>query len=224
MASNSVKGATARALGVSPVLIPERLRNRLNGYLWYKTIPQSIIDDAPEAGESVNYTPKPIQSGSHTYLRNIVILDTLFDDPKLVKQLMLNELKGKKLDDCLTGFLQLNAAKLDLLKSMQPMQESILSFLKKTDIDWHKEELPYPYTDGEYASPLIAANLNQDTDLSVYDEALKFFLSKKYKEALQLIENQPSHFTSSESSLLKSILMQKKAEHTEYADYLAKFS
>jgi hypothetical protein len=153
-----------------------------------------------------------------------VILDTLFDDPKLVKQLMLNELKGKKLDDCLTGFLQLNAAKLDLLKSMQPMQESILSFLKKTDIDWHKEELPYPYTDGEYASPLIAANLNQDTDLSVYDEALKFFLSKKYKEALQLIENQPSHFTSSESSLLKSILMQKKAEHTEYADYLAKFS
>ena len=224
MADTSVKGVTAFALGVSPALIPERLRNRLNGYIRNKTIPKSMIEDVPETTESVSYTPKPIQPGSHTYLRNIVILDTLFDDPKLVKQLMLNELKGKKLDKCLKDFLQLNTAKLDLLKSMLPMQENILSFLKKTNIDWYNEELPYPYADGEYASPLIAANLSQDTDLSVYDEALKFFLLKQYKEALLLIESQPSQFTSSESFLLKSILLQKKTQYSEYADYLEKFS
>ena len=106
MADTSIKGVTAAALGVSPALIPERLRNRLNGYIRNKTIPKSMIATVPSTSESISYTPKPIQSGSQTYLRNVVILDTLFDDPKLVKKLMLNKLNNDEVNQCIVTLRQ----------------------------------------------------------------------------------------------------------------------
>lgn len=224
MAKFSIKEETAKALSVEPALIPERLRNRLNGYLRNDTIPKAMIGEAPTTSESHNYTPKPIKQGNQTYLRNIVFLDTLFDDPKVVKSLILNDYEKDERNQCLQDFQQLNIAKLDLLKSMLPMQESILNFLQRDDIDWNTEEIPYPYTEGRYASPLIAANLNQSHDLSIYDQALKHFLNKDYRQALNLIESHQDQFISSDTSLLRVLIEHKYAEYKEYAEYLANFS
>lgn len=224
MAKQSIKSETAKALGISAAYIPDRLRNRLNGYLRNKTIPKAMIEEAPKTSESHKYNPKPIKQGNHTYLRNIVFLDTLFDDPTLVKKIILNEHTETERKQCLKELEQLNIAKLDLLKSMLPMQESILNFLQRDDIDWNTEEIPYPYAEGRYASPLIAANLNQSHDLNTYDQTLKHFLNKDYRQALDLIENNQDQFISSETSLLRVLIEQKYAEYKEYAEYLANFT
>lgn len=224
MASQSVRYATAKALGISPAYIPECLRNRLNGYLRNKTIPEAMIAEVPSSSDSHNYSPKPIRQGNHTYLRNVVFLDTLFDDPKIVKKIVLNKYSEEERKQVILGLKNLHIAKLDLLKSMIPMQDVILSFLQRGDIDWNSEEVPYPYQEGHNASPLIAANLSHERDLSIYDQTLKHFLNKDYRQALDLIESHPNEFIDSDSSLLRIVIEQKYTEYQEYADYLASFT
>lgn len=224
MASQSVKYETAKALGINPAYIPECLRNRLNGYLRNKTIPESMIAEVPSSTESHNYNPKPIRQGNHTYLRNVVFLDTLFDDPKIVKKIILKKYSEEERKQVLQELKQLHIAKLDLLKSTLPMQDAILSFLQRDDIDWNKEEVPYPYQEGHNASPLIAVNLSHERDLSIYDQTLKYFLNKDYRQALDLIKSHPNEFSDSDSSLLRIVIEQKYAEYQEYADYLASFT
>ncbi len=224
MAGNSVNAIAAQALGISKDLIPERLRNRLNGYIRNETIPNSMIEAAPDTSESRDYTVKPIKDGTQTYLRNIVILDTLFDDPKLVKKLILNKLKTNTREESLFNLKKVNASKLDLLQSMEPMLHEIHEFLNRDDIDWVNEEIPYPYEDGAYSSPLISANLAHAPDSSVYDQALGFFYSKSYAKALQLINSNPEAFISNDTCLLRIILEEKQTTHQEYADHLAKYS
>jgi len=223
MAKQSIKSETAKALGISPSYIPDRLRNRLNGYLRNNTIPKAMIEEAPKTSESHKYNPKPIKQGNHTYLRNIVFLDTLFDDPTLVKKIILNEHTETERKQCLKDLEQLNITKLDLLKSMLPMQETILSFLQRKDIDWNTEEVPYPYQDGHNASPLIAVSLSHDRDLSIYDRTLKHFFNKDYRQALDLIQSHPDEFLSNDTSLLRIMIEQKYSEYQEYANYLANF-
>lgn len=224
MASQSVKYATAKALDINPAYIPECLRNRLNGYLRNKTIPETMIAEAPSSSDSHNYSPKPIRQGNHTYLRNVVFLDTLFDDPKIVKKIILNKYSEEERKQVLHELKQLHIAKLDLLKSTLPMQDSILSFLQRDDIDWNKEEVPYPYQEGYNASPLIAVNLSHERDLSIYDQTLKCFLNKDYRQALDLVKSHPNEFIDSETSLLRIVIEQKHSEYQEYANYLAQFS
>ncbi len=223
MAKNSIKDATALALGISPVYIPEGLRNKLNGYVKSGTIPSSMIDEVPLSSESHVYTPKPITNGNQTFLRNIVYLDTLFDQPKIVRGLITNKFDEKQRLKLLVDLQNLNAAKLDTLKSMLPVQDEIIEFLKREDIDWNTEQLPYPFEGGPNASPLIAANLSFASDLSIYDQTLKSFLSKDYRKAYDLVQNNLEQFLTSEASLLSIIINQKYAEYQEYAEYLASF-
>jgi len=220
MAGNSINAMAAQALGISKDLIPERLRNRLNGYIRNETIPNCMIEATPDTSESRDYTVKPIKDGTQTYLRNIVILDTLFDDPKLVKKLILNKLKTNTREESLFNLKQVNAAKLDLLQSMEPMLHKIHNFLNRDDIDWVNEEIPYPYDDGAYSSPLIAANLAHDRNPSVYDQALSLYYTESYAKALQLIKSNPKAFISNDTSLLRITLEKKLAVHQEYYDYL----
>ena len=219
--ASSIKKAAARALGVSHALIPERLRNRLNGYLKKGIIPDSMIAAIPETSDSRDYTPKPIRQGNEVYLRNLVYLDTLFDDTKVVEKLILDKFTTKDRHQCLEDFKKLNIAKHKLLKSMLPMQDEVISFLEREDIDWATEEMPYPYV--EYASPLIAANLVKDEELSTYDQALKCFLDRDLRGGLDLISNNPSQFTSADAALLKQMINREYAQYKEYADYLASF-
>lgn len=217
--ASSIRKETARALGVDYNLIPERLRNRLNGYVKNETIPAYMVDEVPADSESHQYTPKPITSGNHTYLKNLVFLDTLFDDTKIVKGLILNQYDYKKRRKCLEDFQRESIARLDLLKSMLPMLDSVLDFLAQDNIDWNQDELPYPYTD----SQLLSANLNQSFDLSIYDQALKSLLNKDLKSAHQLLQEHPTHFANADSMHLKCLIEQRYAEYQEYAEYLASF-
>ena len=219
MAKNSIKDATALALGISPAYIPEGLRNKLNGYVKSGTIPSSMIDGVPLTSESHVYTPKPIISGNQTYLRNIVYLDTLFDQPKVVRGLITNTFDEKQRSNLLADLQKLNAAKLETLKSMLPVQDEIIEFLKREDIDWNTEQLPYPFEGGPNASPLIAANLSLASDLSIYDQTLKCFLNKDYRKAYDLVQENPAQFLTSDTSLLSIIINQKYAEYQEYAEY-----
>ena len=224
MTGKSVNAVAAEALGISATLIPNKLRNRLNGYIRNKAIPESMIETASNTSQSREYEKKPIKDGSQTYLRNIVILDTLFDDPKIVKKLVLNTLKKKDREKSLFNLQYINAAKLNLLQSMGPMMSEIQDFLTRDDIDWKKEVIPYPYEDGAYSSPLIAANLLQDANPSIYDQALSHYYYKDYTAALQVVNNYPEEFMGPETSLLRIILEEKQATHQEYADYLATFN
>ncbi len=222
MAGNSINAMTAKALGISKSLIPEKLRLRLYGYR--NLIPDSMLGAAPDSSESRSYEKKTIKDSSETFLRNIVILDTIFDDPKIVKQLIQNKLQKDTREESLLNLKRINAAKLDLLQSMGPMLNDIYHFLSRDNINWINEEIPYPYEDGAYSSPLIAANLAHDTDPSIYDQALSLYYSKSYAAALQVINNKPVEFVGIDTSLLRVILEEKQAVHQEYADYLANFN
>jgi hypothetical protein len=168
-------------------------------------------------------TPRPIMSGNDTYLRNIVYLDTVFDKPKTVMGLITNKFNEKELLKLLSNLQKNNAAKLDLLKSILPAQDEIIKFLKRDDIDWTTEQLPYPFEGGPHAPQIIAANLSLASDLSIYDQTLKLFLNKGYREAYDLVQVHPEQFLTNDTSLLCMIIEQKYAEYQEYAEYLASF-
>ncbi|MCZ2722359.1 hypothetical protein O1D97_12160 [Marinomonas sp. 15G1-11] len=217
--TKSIRKETAIALGIDHSLIPERLRNRLNGYLKNGTIPKSMINDVPETSESHQYTPRPIANGNQVFLRNLVFLDTLFDDTKAVKCFIHNSYTPSQRADFLNIFQRESIAKLELFKSLIPMLDTVLEFLKQDSIDWNVDELPCPYKD----SKLMVANLSLRHDLSIYDQALKFLLNQDLRNAYQLLHDNPEQFSNADAMHLKVLIEQRYAEYSEYAEYLKNF-
>jgi hypothetical protein len=217
--TKSIKQETAIALGIDHSLIPERLRNRLNGYLKNKTIPSSLIDNVPETSESHKYTPRPIINGNQVFLRNLVFLDTLFDDTKAVKRFIHNSYTHTEREEFLNTFHRESIAKLELFKSLIPMLDSVLDFLKQDNIDWNVDELPCPYTN----TKLMVANLSLKHDLSIYDQTLKYLLNQDLRNAHQLLQDNPEQFANVDAIHLKTLIEQRYAEYSEYAEYLKNF-
>tara|TARA_R110001632_G_scaffold160827_2_gene279190 strand:+ start:1899 stop:2555 length:657 start_codon:yes stop_codon:yes gene_type:complete len=217
--TKSIKKETAIALGIDHSLIPERLRNRLNGYLDNGTIPRSMVNDVPHTSESHKYTPRPIVDGNQVFLRNLVFLDTLFDDTKAVKCFIRNSYTHTQRTEFLSTFHRESIAKLELFKSLIPMLDSVLDFLKQDNIDWNVDELPCPYTN----TKLMIANLSLRHDLSIYDQTLKYLLNQDLRNAHQLLQDNPEQFANADAIHLKTLIEQRYAEYSEYAEYLKNF-
>ncbi|AWY01092.1 hypothetical protein A8139_14720 [Marinomonas primoryensis] len=217
--TKSIKKETAIALGIDHSLIPERLRNRLNGYLDNGTIPRSMVNDVPHTSESHKYTPRPIVDGNQVFLRNLVFLDTLFDDTKAVKRFIHNSYTHTEREEFLNTFHRESIAKLELFKSLIPMLDSILDFLEQDNIDWNVDELPCPYTN----TKLMVANLSLKHDLSIYDQTLKYLLNQDLRNAHQLLQDNPEQFANADAIHLKTLIEQRYAEYSEYAEYLKNF-
>lgn len=217
--TRSIKKEAAIALGIDHSLIPERLRNRLNGYLKNGTIPSHMVNDVPETSESHQYRPRPIVDGNQVFLRNLVFLDTLFDDTKAVKGFIHNSYTHLQRTEFLYNFQRESIAKLELFKSLIPMLDSVLEFLKQDSIEWNVDELPCPYTD----TKLMVANLSLRHDLSIYDQTLKYLLNQDLRNAYQLLQDNPEQFASTDARLLRTLIEHRYAEYSEYAEYLKNF-
>jgi hypothetical protein len=93
---NSIAAVASRALGIEQKFLPECLRNRLNYYVKDNSLKKQLLDESDKDSESIKYTSRPVRAGNKTYIRNLVILDTLFEDKKIVTKWLNGEAISKE--------------------------------------------------------------------------------------------------------------------------------
>ena len=197
------------------------LRSRLNYYVKDKNLKAKLLDEADKKSESVDYVPKPIKAGNHTFIRNLVILDTLFEDKKLV----VNWLNGEKINtESFDQFAREWRAKKLLFQALDKRIGDLRLFLSDENIDWSKDEIPYPFSEGQYSSlEMIANTIEFDTHSSPYDLALKAVIEGEFGVLGKLITNNPNAFISEQGQWLVTLYNTKKAEYEEYNLLLNKY-
>lgn len=219
--NKSIAAVACQALGIDRNLLPERLRSRLNYYVKDKNLKAKLLDEADKKSESVDYVPKPIKAGNHTFIRNLVILDTLFEDKKLV----VNWLNGEKINtESFDQFAREWRAKKLLFQALDKRIGDLRLFLSDENIDWSKDEIPYPFSEGQYTSlEMIANTIEFDTHSSPYDLALKAVLEGEFGVLGKLITTNQDAFTSEQGQWLVTLYNTKKAEYEEYSLLLNKY-
>lgn len=219
--NTSIAAVACQALGIDRNLLPERLRSRLNYYVKDKTLKAKLLDQQDVNSESVDYVPKPIKAGNHTFIRNLVILDTLFEDKKLV----VNWLNGKEVDAAsFDQFASEWKAKKILFQALDKRVGDLRIFLLSNKKDWAQDEIPYPFTEGKYSSmEMIADSIEFDANASAYDLALKAVIKGEFGTLGKLITDNPNDFISEHGEWLVQLYNSKKAEYEEYNQLLNKY-
>ena len=219
--NTSIAAVACQALGIDRNLLPERLRSRLNYYVKDKNLNAKLLDEADIKSESVDYIPKPIKAGNHIFIRNLVILDTLFEDKKLV----VKWLNGEKVNsENFEQFAKEWKAKKLLFQALDRRIGDLRLFLINKNIDWSQDEIPYPFSDGKYSSmELIANSIELDNQSSPYDLALKAVIDGEFGALGKLISNNPGAFINEHGQWLVNLYNTKKAEYEEYSMLLNKY-
>ena len=219
--NKSIAAVACQALGIERNFLPERLRSRLNYYVKDKNLKAKLLDEQDLQSESVDYVPKPIKAGNHTFIRNLVILDTLFEDKKLV----VKWLNGESIDaSSFDHFASEWKAKKILFQALDIRVGDLRRFLLSDTQDWSQDEIPYPFNDGQYSSiEMIADSIEFDDNPSVYDLALKAVLERQFATLGKLITDNPNAFMSLQGEWLIKLYHSKKAEYEEYAALLNKY-
>lgn len=219
--NTSIAAVACQALGIDRNLLPERLRSRLNYYVKDKNLKAKLLDQQDVNSESVDYVPKPIKAGNHTFIRNLVILDTLFEDKKLV----VNWLNGKEVDAAsFDQFASEWKAKKILFQALDKRVGDLRIFLLSNKKDWAQDEIPYPFTEGKYSSmEMISDSIEFDANASAYDLALKAVIKGEFGTLGKLITDNPNDFISEHGEWLVQLYNSKKAEYEEYNQLLNKY-
>ncbi|WP_354622941.1 hypothetical protein [Psychromonas sp. MME2] len=219
--NTSIAAIACEALGIQRNLLPERLRGRLNYYVKDKKLKAKLLDQKDANSESVDYVPKPIKPGNHTFIRNLVILDTLFEDKKLV----INWLSGEAMEAAsFDQFANEWRAKKILFQALDKRVTDLRAFLLSGEKDWSQDEIPYPFNEGKYSSmEMIAASIEFDENSSAYDLALKAVIQGQFGVLGKLIENNPQAFISEHGEWLVQLYHSKEAEYEEYSQLLNKY-
>lgn len=219
--NKSIAAVACQALGIDRNLLPERLRSRLNYYVKDKNLKAKLLDEADKESESVDYVPKPIKAGNQIFIRNLVILDTLFEDKKLV----VKWLSGEKINtENFEQFAKEWKAKKILFHALDKRIGDLRLFLSDEHIDWSQDEIPYPFNEGQYSSlEMIANSIEFDTQSSPYDLALKAVIEGEFGVLGKLITKNPDAFISEHGQWLVTLYNTKKAEYEEYSLLLNKY-
>lgn len=219
--NSSIAAIACQVLGIQKKFLPERLRNRLNYYVKDKNLQAKLLDQQDVNSESVDYVPKPIKAGNQTLVRNLIILDTLFEDKKLV----VNWLNGKAIGSAsFDQFAREWKAKKILFQALDKRVADLRAFLLSEEKDWSQDEIPYPFDEGKYSSmEMIAASIEFDTNASVYDLALKAVIKGEFGTLGKLLTDNPNDFISEHGEWLVQLYNSKKAEYEEYNQLLNKY-
>jgi len=217
----SIVAVACQALGIERQFLPEKLRNRLNYYVGDKGLKDKLIDEASVDSESIHNKSKPIKNGNHIFIRNLVILDTLFEDRKVVVKWLNGEPVEASMFD---RFASEWKAKKVLFEALDKKVVDIRDFLLGENKDWSQEEIPYPFNGGKYSSiDMIAKSIEFDVNPSAYDLALKAVLGGEFGKLGQLITENPEHFVSAQGEWLIQLYDAKKTEYEDYAKFLNKY-
>tara|TARA_R110001606_G_scaffold27733_1_gene88486 strand:+ start:1130 stop:1801 length:672 start_codon:yes stop_codon:yes gene_type:complete len=219
--NTSIAAVACQALGIDRNLLPERLRSRLNYYVKDKNLKAKLLDAPDIKSESRDYASKPIKAGNHVFIRNLIILDTLFEDKKLV----VKWLNGEKINTAsFDQFAKEWRAKKLLFQALDKRIGDLRLFLSDENIDWSQDEIPYPFNEGQYSSlEMIANSIEFDTQSSPYDLALKAVIEGEFGVLGKLITDNPDAFISEHGQWLVTLYNTKKAEYEEYSLLLNKF-
>lgn len=217
----SIAAVASDALGIDQKFLPERLRNRLNYYVKDKSLKAQLLDQPELLSESRIYTPKPIRKGNKNFIRNLVILDTLFEDKKIVTRWVNGEkISKEKLEQ---HFAEWRAKKM-LYQALESRLPALDTFLTRDDIDWTEDEIPYPFSDGEYSSVELIANvITADNTPSLYDSAIKAVITNQFGELGQILERSTDSFKNGEGQWLNQLYIAKRKEYEEYHALLNKY-
>jgi hypothetical protein len=217
----SIAAVAAKALGIEPKLLPERLRNRLNYYVKDSSLKARLLDESEPLTESRDYTPRPVRAGNQNFVRNLVILDTLFEDKKIViGWLNGGELSSEQLQHYFTEW----RAKKMLYQALESRLSELGEFFSRTDINWSEDEIPYPFRDGVFSSvELIADVITADNRPSPYDSALNAVLTNQFGELGRILEQSPEAFINGDGQWLTLLYQTKRKEYEEYYALLNKY-
>jgi len=213
----SIAARTADALGIPLSKLPEKLRNSLNYYLKNTGI-ANILLQPNNTLYSPHYQDRSISGRNEIFLRNLVLMDTLFDDKKKIVKWINGEQLSK--GDLQSYFSQWQA-KEHLYQSLTAKHTEISSFFQQSSIDWCTEQIPYPFNDGHFSSvDLISQNIAADPAPSLYDQALKLVIGNQYGQLGSLISNHQGYFSVAQYCWLSDLYKTKLQEHQELLDLL----
>ncbi|WP_111976922.1 hypothetical protein [Algibacillus agarilyticus] len=218
---NSIAAIASRALGIEQRFLPERLRNRLNYYVKDESLKEQLLDEADLYSEADKYTSRPIRAGNKNFIRNLIILDTLFEDKKLVT----NWLNGAEIpqDKLEKHFAEWRAKKM-LYQALESRLPELGEFLSKGNIDWVKDEIPYPFSAGEFTSVELIANvITADNTPSPYDSAIKAVINNQFGELGQILDQASAEFVNGDGQWLNLLYQAKRKEYEEFNELLNKY-
>jgi hypothetical protein len=203
---NSIAAVASRALGVERKLLPERLRDRLNYYVKNESLKNRLLSEPDFNSEANKYTPRPIRTGSCKFVRNLVVLDTLFNDYGIVTKCLNDNLPGK---EALGQFFAEWRAKKMLYQALESNLPELEAF----------------FGDGDYSSvDLIAKVIMADNNPSPYDCAIKAVLTNQFEQLGQILEQSSEHFVSVEGQWLVQLYQAKCKEHEDFYELLNKYN
>jgi hypothetical protein len=217
----SIAAVASHALGIDLNLLPKRLRNRLNYYVKDKSLKAQLLDQPEPLSESNKYESKPIRSGNKKFIRNLVILDTLFEDKKIVTSWVNGgTISKEKLQQY---FAEWRAKKM-LYQALESRLPKLDAFFSRDDINWVEDEIPYPFSDGEFSSVELIANvITADNNPSPYDSAIKAVITNQFGELGQILEQSTDEFRNGEGQWLNQLYTAKRKEYEEYSALLNKY-
>ena len=208
----SIAARTADALGIPRNKLPEKLRNSLNYYIKNTDI-ANILQQSNNTLDSPHYKDRSIAGRNEIFLRNLVLMDTLFDDKKRIVQWINGESLSN--DDLQRYFLQWQA-KEHLYQALTAKHTEISSFFQQSKIEWCRDEIPYPFNDGHFSSvDLISQSIAADPNPSLYDQALKLVIDNQFGQLGKLITNHSDYFLLDKHCWLSDLYQSKLKEHQE---------
>ena len=213
----SIAAYTAQALGISRNQLPEKLRNSLNYYLKNSDIANMLQQKNNDIG-SPHYQDRSISGSNKIFLRNLVLMDTLFDDKKkIVKWINGDPISNHELN---IYFSQWHA-KSYLYQALFNKKNELTAFFNQPSINWKTDEIPYPFNDGHFSSvDLISQSIAADPKPSLYDQALKLVVDNQIGRLGKLIEHHNDYFSLDQHCWLSDLYQAKLREHQELANLL----
>ena len=213
----SIAACTAQALGISRNQLPEKLRNSLNYYLKNSDIANMLQQQNNDIG-SPHYQDRSISGSNKIFLRNLVLMDTLFDDKKKIVQWINGEpISNQELKIYVSQW----QAKAYLYQALSNKKDDLAAFFNQPDINWQTDEIPYPYNDGHFSSiDLISQSIAADPKPSLYDQALKLVVDNQIGLLGELIEQHNDYFSLDPHCWLTDLYQAKLREHQELANLL----
>ena len=91
------------------------------------------------------------------------------------------------------------------------------AFFSRDNINWVEDEIPYPFSDGEFSSVELIANvITADSNPSPYDSAIKAVITNQFGELGQILEQSSDEFRNGEGQWLNQLYTAKRKEYEEY--------
>jgi hypothetical protein len=217
----SIAAVAAKALGIEPKYLPERLRNRLNYYVKDSSLKARLLDEPDPLSEAAHRTSRPIRDGNQNFVRNLVILDTLFEDKKIViGWLNGEEISSEQLQHYFTEW----RAKKVLYQALETRLPELGDFFSQANINWSEDVIPYPFREGVFSSvELIADVITADNNPSPYDSALNAVLTHQFGQLGRILEQSPEAFINGEGQWFNLLYQAKRKEYEEYYALLNKY-